>query len=226
MKKLIIIALVFLCQNSLSNENIIKNVEAKYIFYYKNMEAGKMTLKINTENNKIKISTVYDGNFLAELANRGYREEISHVEINQNIILPKKYMYKDGEESYQAIFNANKVEIIKKNTEPINLNTDEIIYDPISLLLLLMRTYPNFDTKYNVLIKKNIKIYNYNFKENASIKINKLQYHGYSAEYISGNKKNIFFFSKEHKNLMVSTRIMKKGKEKIRIDLSEIKFLN
>ena len=48
------------------------------------------------------------------IANRGYREEISHVEINQNIILPKKYMYKDGEESYQAIFNTNKVEIIKK----------------------------------------------------------------------------------------------------------------
>ena len=62
MKKLIIIALVFLCQNSLSNENIIKNVEAKYIFYYKNMEAGKMTLKISTENNKIKIK----GELLAE----------------------------------------------------------------------------------------------------------------------------------------------------------------
>ena len=52
------------------------------------------------------------------------------------------------------------------------------------------------------------------------------KYSGYSAEYRSGNKANYFFFSKEHKNLMVYTSIIKKGEEKIRIELSGIKFIN
>lgn len=225
-KKFLIILLIIFCHNTNAESKHIKNLEASYIFYYKNTQAGIMTLKIQTENNKIRISTLYDGNFLAELANRGYREETAYVEIKENTIYPLKYIYKDTNESYEAIFKNNTVEIIgdKKIKKVINYN--EIIYDPISLLLLLMRDYPNLDIKYNVLSKKNLKIYDYIFKKNVSIRIKELDYNGFSAEYRSGNKTNIIFFSKNHKNLMVSTRIMKKGKEKIRIELSKIKILN
>ena len=225
-KKFLIILLIIFCHNTNAESKHIKNLEASYIFYYKNTQTGTMTLKIQTENSKIRISTLYDGNFLAELANRGYREETAYVEIKENTIYPLKYIYKDTNESYEAIFKNNTVEIIgdKKIKKLINYN--EIIYDPISLLLLLMRDYPNLDIKYNVLSKKNLKIYDYIFKKNAAIKIKELDYNGFSAEYRSGNKTNIIFFSKNHKNLMVSTRIMKKGKEKIRIELSKIKILN
>ena len=125
---------------------------------------------------------MYDGNFLAELANRGYREETAYVEIKENTIYPLKYIYKDTNESYEAIFKNNTVEIIgdKKIKKLINYN--EIIYDPISLLLLLMRDYPNLDIKYNVLSKKNLKIYDYIFKKNVSIRIKELDYNGFSAE--------------------------------------------
>ncbi len=225
-KKFLIILLIIFCHNTNAESKHIKNLEASYIFYYKNTQAGTMTLKIQTENSKIRISTLYDGNFLAELANRGYREETAYVEIKENTIYPLKYIYKDTNESYEAIFKNNTVEIIgdKKIKKLINYN--EIIYDPISLLLLLMRDYPNLDIKYNVLSKKNLKIYDYIFKKNAAIRIKELDYNGFSAEYRSGNKTNIIFFSENHKNLMVSTRIMKKGKEKIRIELSKIKILN
>ena len=225
-KKFLIILLIIFCHNTNAESKHIKNLEASYIFYYKNTQAGTMTLKIQTENSKIRISTLYDGNFLAELANRGYREETAYVEIKEKTIYPLKYIYKDTNESYEAIFKNNTVEIIgdKKIKKLINYN--EIIYDPISLLLLLMRDYPNLDIKYNVLSKKNLKIYDYIFKKNAAIRIKELDYNGFSAEYRSGNKTNIIFFSKNHKNLMVSTRIMKKGKEKIRIELSKIKILN
>ena len=225
-KKFLIILLIIFCHNTNAESKHIKNLEASYIFYYKNTQAGTMTLKIHSENSKIRISTLYDGNFLAELANRGYREETAYVEIKEKTIYPLKYIYKDTNESYEAIFKNNTVEIIgdKKIKKLINYN--EIIYDPISLLLLLMRDYPNLDIKYNVLSKKNLKIYDYIFKKNAAIRIKELDYNGFSAEYRSGNKTNIIFFSKNHKNLMVSTRIMKKGKEKIRIELSKIKILN
>ena len=225
-KKFLIILLIIFCHNTNAESKHIKNLEASYIFYYKNTQAGTMTLKIQTENSKIRISTLYDGNFLAELANRGYREETAYVEIKENTIYPLKYIYKDTNESYEAIFKNNTVEIISDKKIKKVINYNEIIYDPISLLILLMRDYPNLDIKYNVLSKKNLKIYDYIFKKNISIRIKELDYNGFSAEYRSGNKTNIIFFSKNHKNLMVSTRIMKKGKEKIRIELSKIKILN
>jgi hypothetical protein len=56
--------------------------------------------------------------------------------------------------------------------------------------------------------------------------INDVKYNGYSAEYVTGNKINYFFFSKDHKNLMVYSSTKKNGKEKIRIELSKIKALN
>ena len=48
----------------------------------------------------------------------------------------------------------------------------------------------------------------------------------FSAEYNRGRKTNYYFFSKDHKNLPVSIMIKKDGKEKIRIDLFEIKYLD
>ena len=47
----------------------------------------------------------------------------------------------------------------------------------------------------------------------------------YSVEYKSGNKINYYYFSKDHKNLLISIKINKSGQEKIRIDLSDIQHL-
>jgi len=91
------------------------------------------------------------------------------------------------------------------------------------MLAILMNDFPNLKETYKVLSNKNIKNYNYNYNYNSSKIINDKEYKGYSAEYVSGNKTNYFFFSKNHNNLMVFTSIKKKGKEKIRIELLQIK---
>jgi len=225
-KKIIIILLIAFSVNAYAYGNPDFNIEADYIFYYKGMTAGIMKLKIDDKDNKIKISTTYDGNFLAELANRGFREEISYVVKKNNYLYPEKYIYKDSIESYEANFDGNSVEIISENIKSINFKASERIYDPISMLLILMSRYPDVKNKYNVISKKKLKVYDYKYKENTSIVIGDKKYSGYSAEYRSGNKTNYFFFSKEHKNLMVYTSIIKKGEEKIRIELSGIKFIN
>ncbi|MDA9896790.1 hypothetical protein N9D82_02495, partial [Gammaproteobacteria bacterium] len=103
-KKIIIILLITFSINSYSDSIKINNIEAKYIFYYKSMKAGTMILKINSEESKVKISTIYDGNFLAELANRGYREEVSYLTRKNNILAPSKYTYKDNKDSYVVVF--------------------------------------------------------------------------------------------------------------------------
>ena len=225
-KKIIIILLIAFSVNAYAYGNPDFNIEADYIFYYKGMTAGIMKLKIDDKDNKIKISTTYDGNFLAELANRGFREETSYVVKKNNYLYPEKYIYKDSIESYEANFDGNSVEIISENIKSINFKASERIYDPISMLLILMSRYPDVKNKYNVISKKKLKVYDYKYKENTSIVIGDKKYSGYSAEYRSGNKTNYFFFSKEHKNLMVYTSIIKKGEEKIRIELSGIKFIN
>jgi len=225
-KKIIIILLIAFSVNAYAYGNPDFNIEADYIFYYKGMTAGIMKLKIDDKDNKIKISTTYDGNFLAELANRGFREEISYVVKKNNYLYPEKYIYKDSIESYEANFDGNSVEIISENIKSINFKASERIYDPISMLLILMSRYPDVKNKYNVISKKKLKVYDYKYKENTSIVIGDKKYSGYSAEYRSGNKTNYFFFSKEHKNLMVYTSIIKKGEEKIRIEFSGIKFIN
>lgn len=222
-KKIIIILLIIFSINSYADSKTINNIEAKYIFYYKNMKAGTMVLKIKSEESKVKISTIYDGNFLAELANRGYREEVSYLTRKNNILVPAKYIYKDNKGSYVVVFKSNKIEIsISDQEKKITYEVNEIIHDPISMLVILMQDFPNVKETYKVLSKKKIKSYNYNYKKNSLKKINDIEYEGYSAEYISGNKTNYFFFSKNHNNLMVFTSIKKKGKERIRIELLEI----
>ena len=93
-KKIIIILLIAFSVNAYAYGNPDFNIEADYIFYYKGMTAGIMKLKIDDQDNKIKISTTYDGNFLAELANRGFREETSYVVKKNNYLYPEKYIYK------------------------------------------------------------------------------------------------------------------------------------
>ena len=225
-KKTIIIALAVFCFNSYVYGNSFYDIEADYIFYYKNTTAGTMKLKIENKENKIKISTIYDGNLLAELANRGFREEISYVTNENNYLYPKKYIYKDSLDSYEANFDGNSVKIIGEDLKNINFKASNRIYDPISMILVLMYRFPDVENTYNVISKKKLKVYDYKYKDNNSIVIGDKKYIGYSAEYRSGNKTNYFFFSKEHKNLMVYTSIKKKGKEKIRIELSEIKLID
>ncbi len=222
-KKIIIILLITFSINSYADSKKINNVEAEYIFYYKNMKAGTMSLKINSKDDEVKISTIYDGNFLAELANKGYREEVSYLKRKNDTLIPVKYLYKDNKDSYEVTFKNKNIEILGIDQEKIIYDVNEIIYDPISMLVILMQDFPNVRETYKVLSKKNIKNYNYNYKKSSSKIINGKEYKGYSAEYNSGNKTNYFFFSKNHNNLMVFTSIRKKGKEKIRIELLEIK---
>ena len=51
----------------------LSEVEANYVFYYKNIEAGIMQLKLKKNENQILLSKVYDGNFLAAIANKDFR---------------------------------------------------------------------------------------------------------------------------------------------------------
>ena len=222
-KKIIIILLITFSINSYADSKKINNVEAEYIFYYKNMKAGTMSLKINSKDDEVKVSTIYDGNFLAELANKGYREEVSYLKRKNDTLIPVKYLYKDNKDSYEVTFKNKNIEILGIDKEKIIYDVNEIIYDPISMLVILMQDFPNVRETYKVLSKKNIKNYIYNYKKSSSKIINGKEYAGYSAEYNSGNKTNYFFFSKNHNNLMVFTSIRKKGKEKIRIELLEIK---
>ena len=222
MHKIFLIILFLICSITTNAANInIKNIEAEYNIFYKNSSAGIMTLKINNSYNQIVVSTVYDGNFLAELAGKGYREEISYISNIENNLRPKKYIYKDNKESYEVIFYKNNIEI----SDPKTLHEGEI-YDPLYMLLKLMIDYPKVSDSYVVISKKNIKVYKYKYEEKKSIMINDVKYNGYSAEYVTGNKINYFFFSKDHKNLMVYSSTKKNGKEKIRIELSKIKALN
>jgi len=222
MYKTLLIIIVLICSFTANSENInIKHVEADYNIFYKNTSAGTMTLTINNINNKIIVRTAYDGNFLAELAGKGYREEISYISNINNNLKPEKYTYKDNKESYEIIFNNNNIEI----SNPKTIYEGEI-YDPLFVLLTLMRDYPEVSDSYRVISKKNLKVYKYKYEDKKSIMIKDTKYSGYSAEYASGNKINYFFFSREHKNLMVYSSTKKNGKEKIRIELSKIKILN
>ena len=227
LNKFIIAGLIFLNTNTFAGEMLLNNVVANYAFFYKNISAGTMQLKIQSKNNEVQISAKYDGNFLAELANRGYREEISLLEKEKHALKVKKYSYLDEKMSYEAIFEeTNKVKILEKNFQKFYLNSDESIFDPMSMLLHLMMEYPNVKDSYSVISKKKLKIYNYLYKDGQSIQINNKEYNGFSAEYVSGNKTNFFLFSKDHNNLMVLTSIKKKGKEKIRIELRNIEYTN
>ena len=64
-----------------------------------------MKLKIKSVGSEINIITKYDGNFLASLANKGYREETSLIQKRKQDFFPQKYTYIDEKESYEIIFN-------------------------------------------------------------------------------------------------------------------------
>ena len=155
-KKIIITILIIINFQSYADGTKLNNVEASYVFYYKNIKAGTMHLKINNNKDKIKISTIYDGNFLAEIANRGYREEISYIVKKKNNLIPEKYIYKDNKESYEVTFSYNNIKILFGNKNSTNFESKIITYDPISMLVVLIKDFPKVKNSYHVLSKKNI----------------------------------------------------------------------
>jgi len=223
-KKFVLIVLIFSCLKSYAVDSL-KSVDASYIFYYKNMAAGTMNLKINNENNSISVSIIYDGNFIASLVGKGKRTEEAYLEIKNSKIVPIKYKYQDNKDSYEIIFNDSGA-TISSESKDFHLPSKNIIYDPVSLLVVLMNSYPNINEVYSVVSKKKLKEYNFTFKDNINYSIGENNYNVFSAEYNRGRKTNYYFFSKDHKNLPVSIMIKKDGKEKIRIDLFEIKYLD
>ena len=68
------ILLTIINLNTFANDSQ-SDLHASYIFYYKNMAAGTMDLKMQNDNNDFIVSTTYDGNFIASLASKGFREE-------------------------------------------------------------------------------------------------------------------------------------------------------
>ena len=223
-KKFVLIVLIFSCLKTYAVDSL-KSVDANYIFYYKNMAAGTMNLKINNENNSISASTIYDGNFIASLVGKGKRTEEAYLEIKNSKIVPIKYKYQDNKDLYEIIFNDSGATISSKSKD-FHLPSKNIIYDPVSLLVVLMNSYPNINKVYSVVSKKQLKEYSFTFKDNINYSIGENNYNVFSAEYNRGKKTNYYFFSKDHKNLPVSIMIKKDGKEKIRIDLFEIKYLD
>ena len=223
-KKFVLIVLIFSCLKTYAVDSL-KSVDASYIFYYKNMAAGTMNLKINNENNSISASTIYDGNFIASLVGKGKRTEEAYLEIKNSKIVPIKYKYQDNKDLYEITFNDSGA-TISSESKDFHLPSKNIIYDPVSLLVVLMNSYPNINEVYSVVSKKKLKEYSFTFKDNINYSIGENNYNVFSAEYNRGRKTNYYFFSKDHKNLPVSIMIKKDGKEKIRIDLFEIKYLD
>ena len=87
-----------------------------------------------------------------------------------------------------------------------------------------MRNYPKVNNSYTVISKKNLKVYKYKYEDKKSIVINEKKYSGYSAEYATGNKINYFFFSREHKNLMVYSSTKKMVKKRLGLNYLKLKF--
>ncbi len=224
-KKILIILFITQSVYIYAGKENLNNAEASYIFYYRNIEAGSMKLKIKSVGSEINIITKYEGNFLASLANKGYREETSLIQKRKQDFFPQKYTYVDEKESYEIIFNNNEAEILSDSFPALKLKSRNILYDPISILVLLMKKYPNIENAYSVVSKKKLKIVDYKLHDNVFYKIKEKDFNCYSVEYKSGNKTNYYYFSKDHKNLLISIKIYKNGQEKIRIDLSDIQHL-
>ena len=162
-KKILIILFITQSVHIYAGEENLNNAEASYIFYYKNIEAGSMKLKIKSIGSEINITTKYDGNFLASLANKGFREETSFIKKRKQDFFPQRYTYIDEKESYEIIFNNNEAEILGNSFPTVKLKSRNMLYDPISILVLLMKKYPNIENAYSVVSKKKLKIYDYKF---------------------------------------------------------------
>ena len=230
-KSIVLLSLIISFSTCNANDVNYSYIEAVYKFYYKNLKAGEMFLKISKNDKNINISTTYKGNILASLANRDFREEISNSIIKGKEFYPKNYSFKDNKSSYKIIYNSNKeAKLIDEDSEGMELliESESNIHDPLYLLVILMNKYPNVNSYYYTISKGRLKKYDYTYKDNQTMTINNKKFQGYSAKYTSpligssGKKTNFYFFSEEHKNLMVYTSIFKNNKERLRIELSEI----
>ena len=224
-KKILFLSLIIAFSTSNANDLEYSYIEAVYKFYYKNLKGGEMFLKISKDNNQLIISTTYKGNMLASIANRDFREEISTIEIKEKEFYPKNYSYKDNKASYKIFYNSKKEAKLVDGIDEsmtLSIHSENEIHDPLYLLIILMNKYPNVRNQYHTISKGRLKKYNYIFKDDQEMTINDNNFQGYSAEYTSGKKTNYYFFSKEHKNLMVYTSISKNNKERLRIELSKV----
>ena len=226
MNKLIFLLLIIFSSNIYAGNMKYSYIEAKYKFYYKKIKAGEMLLKIKKEKDNIQISTTYDGNILAYLGNRDFRQEISLITIKDNKYFPINYTFEDNKSSYSIKYKSKKEIILLDDgadeSMALSIKSKNEIHDPLYMLIKIMTNYPNINNKFETISKGRLKIYNYNFSENQTININKEVYSGFTAVHESGGKKNYYFFSQNHENLMVYTKISKNGDERLRIELSEL----
>ena len=102
-KKIIILIISLFLHSANANNVNYSYIEAKYKFYYKNIKAGEMYLKITKDKDRIEIDTLYDGNILAKLGSRDYRHERSTIQIKDNKYIPLNYFYKDNKQSLLII---------------------------------------------------------------------------------------------------------------------------
>ena len=87
-------------------------------------------------------------------------------------MIPKRYTYVDDKESYEVIFEGKRAKIISDSSETISLESRNLIYDPISMLVLLMQNSNYADQAYSVISKKKLKIYDYKFRNHVIYSIN------------------------------------------------------
>ena len=80
------------------------------------MAAGTMDLKMQNDNNDFIVSTTYDGNFIASLASKGFREEKVYLKRKDGNLIPKRYTYVDYKESYDVIFEGKIAKIISDSS--------------------------------------------------------------------------------------------------------------
>ena len=140
LSKFILIVLILINVKAFADEVPLNNIVANYALFYKNIDAGTMRLEIQSNNNYVQIRTKYDGNFLAELANRGYREEISLLKKEMSDLKIEKYSYTDEKDAYNA----------KKNTL-IQIHDVKVNYPMKAKLITNLASDLN---KFNVKIKK------------------------------------------------------------------------
>ena len=85
-KKIIILIISLFLHSANANNVNYSYIEAKYKFYYKNIKAGEMYLKITKDKDRIEIDTLYDGNILAKLS-RSFMPIISATKFCQDIYI-------------------------------------------------------------------------------------------------------------------------------------------
>ena len=88
------------------------------------------------------------------ISKQGFREEKVYLKRKDGNLIPKRYTYVDDKESYEVIFRRKESKIISDSSETISLESRNLIYDPISMLVLLMQNSNYVDQHIGVISKK------------------------------------------------------------------------